>query len=528
MKSAPSAPATLTPERCLPRRAAGASADAASGGIRKPGSRAASALVLALATLVAAAGPVSLRASVDPSTPTSFELPPELASLPVEEAVLTSPPYVPPPIKRDYSARVVVHLEVKEIVRPIDDGTLYTFWTFGGTVPGSFLRVRQGDLIDFHLENSPTSKLPHNIDMHAVTGPGGGAVASFTAPGHSSEFLFRALKPGLYVYHCATAPVPMHIGNGMYGMVLVEPKGGLPPVDREYYVMQGDFYTTGDYGAPGLQSFDASKALDERPTYVLFNGAVGALTGANALTARVGDRVRIYFGDGGPNLTSSFHIIGEIFDRVYPDGTFEHPLEDVQTTVVPPGCATVVEFRVKVPGTYLLVDHAISRAFNKGALGMLKVSGPDNRSIYSGKVAYTRFHDTGAAVAATPLPAPAAPAQPLLPANVLAQVNRGRTVFNQVCFACHQPNGQGVPNLFPPLAGSDLIKASPEHAAHIVTHGLTGPVTVNGTTYNNIMPAQTQLSDEQIADVLTYVLNSWGNPGGHLTAARVHEIRNQP
>ncbi len=482
-------------------------------------------VIAGLALALAACLPLVARADDDPSSPRAFQLPPELASLPVEEAVLTSPPFVPPPIKRDYPARVVVHLEVREIVRPIADGTLYTFWTFGGTVPGSFLRVREGDLIDFHLENSPTSKLPHNIDMHAVTGPGGGAVASFTAPGHSSEFMFRALKPGLYVYHCATAPVPMHIGNGMYGMVLVEPKGGLPPVDKEYYVMQGDFYTTGAYGDPGLQSFDAAKSIDERPTYVLFNGSVGALTGAGALTAKVGDRVRIYFGVGGPNLTSSFHIIGEIFDRVYPDGTFGHPLEDVQTTTVPPGSATVVEFRVKVPGTYLLVDHALSRAFNQGALGMLKVSGPENRNVYSGKVSYTLFHSSGPA----PQPVSAivnAPATPALPSPVLAQVNRGRVVFNQICFACHQPNGQGLPTLFPPLAGSDFLKANPERAARIVTHGLTGPVTVNGKAFNNIMPAQSQLSDQQVADVLTFVLNSWGNPGGNLTPARVHEIRN--
>ena len=170
-------------------------------------------------------------------------LPPEVAALPIEEAILTPPPNVPPPIKRRYPARVVVNLEVREVVKRLADGVDYTFWTYGGTVPGLFIRVREGDIVEFHLNNHPSSKLPHNIDLHAVTGPGGGAASTFTAPGHSSQFTFQALNSGLYVYHCATAPVPMHIGNGMYGLILVEPKDGMPPVDKEYYVMQGEFYT---------------------------------------------------------------------------------------------------------------------------------------------------------------------------------------------------------------------------------------------------------------------------------------------
>ncbi|MEO6567339.1 MAG: multicopper oxidase domain-containing protein, partial [Opitutaceae bacterium] len=188
------------------------------------------------------------------------ELPLEVRSLPVEQAILTSPPHVPPPITRRNPARVVVNLEVREVVAALADGVEYTFWTFGGTVPGSFIRIREGDVVEFHLNNHPSSKLPHNIDLHAVTGSGGGASSTFTAPGHSSQFTFQALNAGLYVYHCATAPVPMHIGNGMYGLILVEPKEGLPKVDREYYVMQGEFYTTGKYGEEGLQSFDMAKA----------------------------------------------------------------------------------------------------------------------------------------------------------------------------------------------------------------------------------------------------------------------------
>ena len=257
-------------------------------------------------------------------------LPPEVVNLPIEQAILTSPPFVPPPVNRKYAARVVVNLEVREVVGRLADGVEYTFWTYGGSVPGSFIRIREGDVVEFHLNNHPSSKLPHNIDLHAVSGAGGGAASTFTAPGHSSQFTFQALNPGLYVYHCATAPVPMHIGNGMYGLILVEPKDGLPKVDKEFYVMQGEFYTTGKYGEEGLQSFDMAKAIDERPPYIVFNGSVGSLVGDLAMTAKVGETIRLYFGVGGPNVTSSFHIIGEIFDRVYPEAGLSLPNKNVR------------------------------------------------------------------------------------------------------------------------------------------------------------------------------------------------------
>ena len=210
------------------------------------------------------------------------------------KAVVTAPPMVPPATNRKAPARVIVELDVVEKEMPISEGVTYTFWTFGGTVPGSFIRVRQGDTVEFHLKNAPDSKMPHNIDLHGVTGPGGGAASSFTAPGHVTRFTFKALNAGLFVYHCATAPVGMHVANGMYGLILVEPPEGMPPVDREYYVMQGDFYTTGKYREKGLQPFDMEKAIEEHPTYVLFNGMEGALTGDKALTAKTGETVRLY------------------------------------------------------------------------------------------------------------------------------------------------------------------------------------------------------------------------------------------
>jgi nitrite reductase (NO-forming) len=255
-------------------------------------------------------------------------------------------------------------------------------WTFGGTVPGSFIRVREGDLVEIRLRNAAASTAPHNIDLHAVTGPGGGAPVTLAMPGHEAAFTFTALNPGLYVYHCAMSPVAVHIANGMYGLILVEPKEGLPKVDREFYVMQSEFYTSGKYGEPGLQKFDMAKGIDERPPYVVFNGSVGALTGAGMLQAKVGERVRMYVGNGGPNLTSSFHVIGEIFDNVYAEGGNGAVAHNIQTTSVPAGGAAIVEFGVDKPGDYMLVDHAIFRALHKGAVGMLRVTGPDVAGIY--------------------------------------------------------------------------------------------------------------------------------------------------
>jgi nitrite reductase (NO-forming) len=317
----------------------------------------------------------------------------------MEQAELTAPPFVPAPITRSHATRVVVDLEVVEKPMRLADGVEYVMWTFGGTVPGSFIRVREGDLVEFHLKNHHSSDVPHNIDLHAVTGQGGGAEATLTMPGHETAFEFRALNPGLYVYHCATAPVGIHIANGMYGLILVEPKDGLPEVDREYYVMQSEFYTKGGFMEPGLQPFDMDKAMAENPDYVVFNGAVGSLTGEGALHANVGETVRLFVGNGGPNLTSSFHVIGEIFDNVYAEGgtAVSH---NIQTTSIPAGGSAITEFRVETPGDMILVDHAIFRAFNKGALGMLEVSGEDNLAVFSGQLSNQPYESqTPAAVA---------------------------------------------------------------------------------------------------------------------------------
>ena len=448
-----------------------------------------------------------------------------------EKAVLTSPPMVPPPITRKQPTKLIVELEVIEKVKRMADGVDYLFWTFGGDVPGSFIRVREGDLIEFHLGNHPTSKMPHNIDLHAVTGPGGGAASSFTAPGHKSQFSFKALNPGLYIYHCATAPVGMHVANGMYGLILVEPKEGLPKVDREYYVMQGDFYTAGAFGEEGLQAFDQTKALNEQPSYVVFNGAVGALVGDKALKAKVGETVRLFVGNGGPNLTSSFHVIGEIFDQVYQEGGTVPTQKNVQTTLIPAGGSAIVEFKTEVPGTYILVDHALFRAFNKGALGMLKVEGPENLPTYSGKEVDEIYLGSAGMTQDSKVAElerqqkEAIKADPKI-AGLSKEIlmEKGKRVYSQACFACHLVTGEGMAGVFPPLAKSDFLMADKDRAIRAVTKGLAGPIKVNGKDYNGVMPP-VMLNDEQISQVLTYIRNEWGNEGDIVTVDEVRKVR---
>ncbi len=436
-------------------------------------------------------------------------------------AELTSPPLVPKPIGDRAAIKLKVNMEIKEQEGTMADGVKYTYWTFGGSVPGSFIRTRVGDEVEFHLKNHPDNKLPHNIDLHAVTGPGGGATSSLVAPGHEKVFSFKVINPGLYVYHCATAPVGMHIANGMYGLILVEPEGGLPPVDKEYYVMQGDFYTQGEYGAKGLQAFDMNKAIKETPDYVVFNGKVGSMTNGNELTAKVGETVRLFVGNGGPNLVSSFHVIGEIFDHVHVEGG-ALTNKNVQTTLIPAGGSAIVDFKVETPGNFILVDHSIFRAFNKGALGILKVEGDENKNIYSGTIQEGIYLPEGGTIQKMP---ENSSTKTVAPKRTLAEkISNGKQIFSTTCFACHQSEGQGIPNSFPPLAKSDYLNADSKRAIKTILHGLSGEVTVNGKKFNSVMPAQ-NLSDDEIANVLTYIYSSWGNNKTEINPEMVKALR---
>lgn len=297
--------------------------------------------------------------------------------------IAKDPTDLPGPLNRDFSTAVDLYLEAREVVAEIEPGTTHAYWTYNGTVPGPFFRVRQDDTVTVHFRNAPESTQDHSIDFHAVTGPGGGAVALQTPPGEERTITFKALHPGLFVYHCATPHIPTHIAKGLYGLILVEPAAGLPEVDREFYVMQSEFYTKWAPGTPGHQEFDGQALYDEEPNYVVFNGRWQALTGDFALQASVNETVRIYFGNIGVNLISSFHVIGEHFDRVYPEADLlSPPLQSVQTTLVPAGGAVVVELTLEVPGNYILVDHSLVRTIDKGGLGILTVTGPENEEVY--------------------------------------------------------------------------------------------------------------------------------------------------
>jgi nitrite reductase (NO-forming) len=304
--------------------------------------------------------------------------------LPKVQAQLTTLPQVPPPPARNGPAHVTVHLEAKEYIGTLADGVRYKFWSFNGTVPGPMFRVRVGDTVELHLKNHETSLFPHNIDLHAVNGPGGGGEATLVAPGSKTAFSFQALNPGLYIYHCATPVpnIPTHIANGMYGLILVDPEEELAPVDQEYAILQSEFYTQAG-GEKDLLDFSMEKGLAEQPDHVVFNGKVGALTGEGAMPAKVGDHIRLFVGNIGPNHISSFHVIGEIFDRVYEEGAIDGIVNrNVQTTLIPAGGSTIVEFKLDVPGDYLLVDHSIFRVA-KGALGILSAKGDPNHAIFN-------------------------------------------------------------------------------------------------------------------------------------------------
>jgi nitrite reductase (NO-forming) len=284
--------------------------------------------------------------------------------------------------KPDTDGIVRIHLKAQEVISELAPGIYQNYWTFNKQIPGPMLRVREGDTIELTLENDKSSLHDHSIDLHAVNGPGGGATLTHVAPGETKTFRFKTLNPGLYIYHCAMPNVSTHNSHGQYGLIMVDPKDSkiaLPKVDKEFYIVQGEFYTTGEIGKRGLMQFDSDDLINGTPNYVVFNGKIESTP---RLTAKVGDKIRIYVGNGGVNLISSFHVIGEIFDTVYPEanigGSIEH---NTQATAVLPGGASIVEFTVDVPGKYLLVDHALAR-MNKGAWAVLEVTGDENPEIF--------------------------------------------------------------------------------------------------------------------------------------------------
>jgi len=304
--------------------------------------------------------------------------------------VVRDPSSIPAPLNRKGGKLVRVTLVLKEITAYLDGVGTFDFFAYNGTVPGPMIRVVVGDTVELTLVNPAENIHKHSIDLHAVEGPGGGATLSQTLPGKSSTFRFKALHDGLYVYHCASPHVPSHISHGQYGMILVEPEGGLPPVDREFYVMQGEMYSKHKVDGTTKITTDVTRLSQEWASHVVFNGHTDALTKIAPMHAKLGETIRVYFGVGGPNLISSFHIIGTVFTKVYSEGSLlAPPLTNVQTTVVAPGGSTVVEVKAYKEGNMILVDHALGRAFDKGCLGYIKIAADPKKntdSIYSAVV----------------------------------------------------------------------------------------------------------------------------------------------
>ncbi len=297
--------------------------------------------------------------------------------------IVRDPADVPPTVGNRKPSVVQVTLTAEEVVGTLDPaaGTTYRYWTFNGKVPGPMIRVRQGDSVEVTLRNDASSHMAHSVDFHAALGPGGGAAFTQAIPGQSKTFTFQATTPGLFVYHCGTPMIAEHIANGMYGLILVEPEGGLAVVDHEYYVMQGEIYTSAAKGKSGLQQFSDAKLMEESPEYFVFNGAVDALTKVHPMQAKVGDTVRVFFGDAGPNDTSSLHVVGEIFTRDYLFGSLTSPpLTSIQTASVPPGAAAILEFKASIPGQFPMMDHAMAR-MAKGLMATFEISGAENATL---------------------------------------------------------------------------------------------------------------------------------------------------
>lgn len=306
-------------------------------------------------------------------------------------------PDVPPPIDREEARIIEIELEVVENVCPIDPQSDTQFETWGYRVvgdeevncgaPGPVIRGRVGDVARITLINPETSNHPHNIDFHAVTGGLGGAEDLSVDPGESATIEARLMYPGVFMYHCAINDVPEHIAHGMYGQFIVDPQVPLPGVEHEWSVSQSEWYL--DRSATGTDSIatlDREGMLDENPEFITFNGRTDALRGDNALKMQTGERARIYFVNQGLNLTSSFHPIGSHWDLVYPEGathTSNQPIRGSQSTSVVVGGGSVVELEAQVPGDIILVDHALSRAFYKGASGVILVEGEEDPEIYN-------------------------------------------------------------------------------------------------------------------------------------------------
>jgi nitrite reductase (NO-forming) len=300
--------------------------------------------------------------------------------------VAADPTALPGPVDWTEPRRHQVTLDVVEVVAEIEPGVTFNYMTIGGQIPGPMIRVRQGDTVEFTLKNAPDNLMPHNLDFHAVYGTEGGGEATYVVAGQANGMVFQAMYPGAFIYHCAVPILDYHISTGMFGMIVVEPPEGLPPVDHEFYLGQHEIYTDQAAGTQGHHNFDFQAMLREDPTYVLLNGEKHALTPERrgAMKVKVGETARIFFVCGGPNLACNFHPVGNVWAKAWREGAIlNHPERYVQTVAVPPGSCLIAEMEFPVPGLVKLVDHALSRVVGKGMLGIIEVEGEPRPDIFT-------------------------------------------------------------------------------------------------------------------------------------------------
>ena len=408
------------------------------------------------------------------------------------EAAMTVAPVAPPPIGRRVPTVARLRLEARETSVEIAPGVTVDLTAMNGTVPGPMIRVFEGDTVEVTFANHPDSDRAYRIDFHAATEGDGTQAISETAPGQETTFSFGAGQPGLFLYRGGSADPAEVTTGGMAGLMLVEPVYGFRRVDREYHIMQEEFSANGEGG----------------PAYVVLNGREGSLTGGEALQARTGERIRLYVGNSGPSRPLSLEVEGETQEFVYGEGAaLVHT--NAQTTRIPAGGTAMIDLDLDVPGEYAFLDQGVAR-------GLLRVEGEAVDEPGGGAAgSVENGADAGAAASGD-----AAAMTPALQEKIAA----GEQVYARTCIACHQATGVGIPYLYPPLAKSDYLIADLDRAIKGLIKGQMGEMTVRGQKYNMLMPAQ-MLDDEEIAQVLTYVLHAWGNPGGEISLERVIQVR---
>ena len=409
---------------------------------------------------------------------------------------------------------VDVEIESTDASVSIASGVEYQAWTFGDSVPGPVIHVRQGQTVNVTFTNRGT--MEHSLDFHSAITPPNMHYAE-VKPGEKLTYSFIAKVPGAFLYHCGTPPVLLHIGNGMYGAIIVDPATPLPPAAESYVIVQSEWYTQQISGK--LMGPDFQKMKDERPDEVVFNG-VAFQYKDHPLTAAPGKLVRIYFVNAGPDLWSSFHVIGGIFDKVYPGGDAADAVSGVSTYTVGPGAGAIFDITLDQPGNYVFVDHDMAHAII-GAQGVLRVG--DAAAIAAEKPP----------IAAAPASAPAAPAAVAPPASAPAATGpykfdpaHGASLYASTCSACHQATGTGLPGAFPPLKGDPVVlNPDPTEQIETILNGAHGR-NIGDTTYPSAMPPfGSALNDADVADIINHERSSWGNQGKPVTADQVKAER---